>query len=74
MDRQPTGSGSAPWRPVGRAARIIGVTPRTLHRIRQAGEIDAIRLPSGHFRFNVAGYLLRAPGASAQSPHNSAEA
>ncbi len=60
MDRER--DARAPLHPAGRTARTIGVTKATLHRMRRAGEIEAIRLPSGHFRFDLTGYLRKARG------------
>lgn len=58
MDQKASGL-QGPLHRSGRAARTLGVSKDTLRKIRERGEIDAFRTPGGHFRYDVASYLLR---------------
>ena len=37
----------------GVAARLLHVDPRTLQRMAERGEIEAVKLPSGHRRYSL---------------------
>lgn len=53
MTLQPDQAPSAWYKP-GEAATLLGVTPKTVARIAEAGTIRAITLPSGHRRYAAA--------------------
>lgn len=52
---------------VKEAARILGVTARTVERYGERGLITPVRLPSGHRRYRYADLvrLIAAPGRAA---------
>jgi excisionase family DNA binding protein len=51
---------SKAWKSAGEASELLGVDERTLRRWAVAGKIRAHRpSPTGHFRYDVEGYLAR---------------
>jgi len=50
MVSQPAGTGS-PWLSLGQASRLLGITPATLRRWSDQGEVATFVTPGGHRRF-----------------------
>jgi excisionase family DNA binding protein len=50
MVAQPAGTGS-PWLSLGQASRLLGITPATLRRWSDQGEVATFVTPGGHRRF-----------------------
>lgn len=54
MDRSNTSSADSPEMvSTGRAAAILGVSPKTIYRMEKKGLIESVRTPGGQRRFNV---------------------
>lgn len=59
---QPQSDGIEPWLNLGKAARLLGVTPKTLRIASEAGEIEGLHpLPAGPWIFSRS--KLELPGA-----------
>lgn len=48
------GSQTEPTLPIGKAARLLGVSVITLRRYENAGRIKSVRTPGGQRRFTIA--------------------
>jgi len=64
------GSGSRPeWLTIHEASALIGVSPATLRRWSDAGDVKAFTTPGGHRRFSRAAVLGLLPAARRQRPN-----
>jgi excisionase family DNA binding protein len=61
-------NGGQGWLTLGQASRTLGVTPNTLRRWADRGEISSFTTPGGHRRFLVSAVQALVPAARARRP------
>ena len=61
-------SGAAPWLSLGEASRLLGITPATLRRWADQGQVAAFVTPGGHRRFPKAVFEELVPHARTRRP------
>jgi excisionase family DNA binding protein len=61
-------NGAKVWLTLGQASRTLGVTPNTLRRWADSGEISTFTTPGGHRRFLVSAVQALVPAARARRP------
>ncbi|HUZ87913.1 MAG TPA: helix-turn-helix domain-containing protein [Candidatus Baltobacterales bacterium] len=59
---------SSPWLSLGEASRLLGITPATLRRWADHGDVAAFVTPGGHRRFARAAIEALVPRSSARRP------
>lgn len=64
----PTSSLPSPWLSLGEASRLLGITPATLRRWVDHGDVAAFVTPGGHRRFARAAIEALVPRSSAHRP------
>jgi excisionase family DNA binding protein len=62
------GQGGQGWLTLGQASRTLGVTPNTLRRWADRGEISSFTTPGGHRRFLMSAVQALVPAARARRP------
>jgi excisionase family DNA binding protein len=69
MTLQPRERGRrGPWLSLGEASRILGITPGTLRRWADQGQVSAFTTPGGHRRFALAAIEALLPAARPRRP------
>ncbi len=61
-------NGATDWLTLGEASRTLGVTPNTLRRWADRGQISSFTTPGGHRRFLVSAVQALVPAARARRP------
>lgn len=67
IERAPAPAGGG-WLTLGQASRTLGVTPNTLRRWADRGEVPSFTTPGGHRRFLAAAVQALVPAARAHRP------
>ncbi len=62
----PSPTPTSDWISIHEASTLLGVSPATLRRWAEAGNVAAFTTPGGHRRFSRAGLAARLPGAATE--------